>query len=391
MSVSQATSKRVGARPLWLGVLACLVCAACSEEPIIYPRPRLALDAGADAAVDGGKSNEDPLQLDGEPCNGDDVCESGHCNNNVCCAAGECCRTADDCATSDKPGMCTDSTTCSGMKPVASCDAFQCRVRMGEDDSACDETVEADQCGVYKSVFCTGAAKQSQPRCPVSCDGDDACDPGAHCEGGECVPNAVSGTPCQSQSECASGNCVAGFCCDTDNCCTVDTDCDAAKYSKAVTCDAKETCQGSSGIAVCQNGRCGTKRVEDDSACNESVVANECSGGAKVYCRGGREQSTPPACATGMCSRDLDCPRTAFCDGGGLFGGGSCAPDLPNGGRCDRGEKCQSGHCSNSGATAGVCCSYDCADTSNLCPELNCSTMMGGGDMMGGEMAGQGS
>jgi hypothetical protein len=262
------------------------------------------------------------------------------------------------------------------MKAVPLCDRNQCKAKMGEDDTACDESVEASACDLYKSAFCTGQAKQSQPECPFTCESDEACDPGAHCEGGECVPNAASGTQCTSESECETGRCINGSCCDSENCCMMDADCDPAKYGKAPACDDPATCQGSSGTAVCQNGRCGTTLTDDDSACSDMIVANECMGGSNVYCRGGREQGTPPGCATGTCSRDLDCSRTAYClAGASLFESGMCTPDLPNGDRCSRGEMCQSGHCGGSGS-AGVCCSYDCCDSTTLCPEVECDMMM---------------
>lgn len=372
MACSAAGSRGAGGIiVVWVGLIASIACVGC-EQAKLYPMRRNTLLV--DAAVDSGPPL---LQLDGEPCNDDAVCEGGHCNNRVCCASGECCRNADDCSDNDQPGVCIDPTSCSGMKPIPMCDHNQCKLKMGEDDTACDETVEASSCDLYKSEFCTGKTKQSEPECPVSCENDDACDPGTHCEGGDCLPNAASGVQCTADSECQTGRCINGYCCDSENCCMVDSDCDSARYSKAPTCDDPATCQGSAGTAVCQNGRCGTTPVDDDSACSDMILANDCMAGGKVYCRGGRDQSTPPGCASGMCSRDLDCSRTAYClEAASLFESAMCTPDLPNGGRCTRGEMCQSGHCSGSGGGPGVCCSYDCCDSTARCPDVDCSMMM---------------
>lgn len=365
------------------GALACVVCVGCSETPytVAPSRPPVAGSVST-MPTTMVEAVEEALQKAGEPCNKDEVCESGHCSNNVCCTKGECCRDAEDCSGNKKPGVCMDATSCSGMKPVATCERNQCGSKMADDDSACDSMVEANDCGLFKSVFCTGEVKQRAVQCETTCTGDDECDLGAHCQNGDCISNAIAGSQCTADNECQTGHCVAGMCCTGDNCCATDADCDQAKYGKPVTCDSPETCQGTSGVAVCQGGRCGTKLTDDDTACGATVTAHECEGGPSVQCAGGRDQMTPPACASGkMCSRDLDCERSSYCEAGtSRLAGGMCKPDVANAASCDRGEMCQSGHCGKTttgtgfGAkTTGSCCSYDCCDKAALCPELDCS------------------
>jgi hypothetical protein len=122
-------------------------------------------------------------------------------------------------------------------------------------------------------------------------------------------------------------------------------------------------CQGTRGDPACEAHQCTTKKVNDDSACDGTVAASECSGGSQVKCSGDRIQRTPPPCpAEKRCYSDNDCDRTAFC----MIG--ACVPDNANGESCTTPAMCQSGHCEGS-----LCCTYDCCDMKNRCPGAPCA------------------
>jgi hypothetical protein len=110
--------------------------------------------------------------------------------------------------------------------------------------------------------------------------------------------------------------------------------------------------------------------VDDDSACNYSVVANDCGDGPDVKCRGGVDQREPPACASGTCGgfTGATCGQDAFCYQG------TCRPDQPNGERCPDDGACQSGHCENN-----VCCEDGacCTDDSQCTPIRECHDPLG--------------
>jgi len=82
------------------------------------------------------------------------------------------------------------------------------------DDSGCTPPVEADSCGLYKSVYCDGTVDQLKPSCPTTCVLDSSCDPSAHCDG-TCQVDLANGQPCDETSDCMSSFCVNAYCCNT--------------------------------------------------------------------------------------------------------------------------------------------------------------------------------
>ncbi|MCS6797711.1 MAG: putative metal-binding motif-containing protein [Myxococcota bacterium] len=312
------------------------------------------------AHCDGGSCVAD--LPDGEPCDEASDCISGHCNNGFCCSAGTCCRTAADCPSTGGIGtFCTDPRTCQGSRGEVVCESNRCGTRTGvPDDRACDASVEADDCGAFRSVFCTGAMDQPPPRCPTSCRTDADCDAEAHCDA-VCVPDLADGETCDEDSDCASGHCSGNVCCARGDCCRRPEDC-PARYGRPPSCDSPSTCQGTRDAASCEGFVCGTVRnVPDDSACHAGLEALGCGLYPSRFCTGGTDQ-TPPICAS-SCTSDAECDPVAHCETTGPFGG-TCELDRADGETCDEDSDCRSGHCAN-----GHCCaSGDCCNDASDCP-----------------------
>jgi hypothetical protein len=343
----------------WLWAV-CLL-AACESPPVFQTAAPPSSVGGAGAVI----PPDTYSAADGEACTDDEGCDSGHCSNSICCASGECCVTETDCAPTDEAvAACDDERECQGTRGEATCVRFRCRVEDGvEDDTACDAEIEADDCGLYVSVFCNGTVDQDEPSCQEQCASDADCDENAHCTAAECVLDVPIGSDCMLDNECADNHCSNGVCCLAGDCCKTPEICDAAIYSLAATCDDPTTCQGTRGLPACEASQCTTAKVDDDSGCDRTVTATMCGDGPGVLCRGGVDQGPPPPCATGMCGGFFSAPtcnEEAFC------WEGECIPDQPNGEGCTGPESCQSGHCQNN-----VCCSDgDCCENDSQCPPV---------------------
>ena len=299
----------------------------------------------------------DPDQPNGGTCDEDTDCASAHCDNGFCCDDGACCATATDCPGSGSVGTtCDDSAGCQGTRGEIICEMNRCATRSGvPDDSACDSSVEANTCGFFTSVFCTGAANQTTPGCATTCTADTDCDANAHCDT-VCVPDVPDGDLCDEDSDCVSGHCQNNFCCAAGDCCRSATDCPAS-YARAPSCDSTSSCQGTRDAATCLSFQCGTMTgVADDSACGSGILASDCGLYPSRFCTGATSQMSP-TCPT-SCASDSECDTNAHCDLS------MCTVDLPNGAACDEASDCVSGHCQN-----GFCCaSGDCCAANSDCP-----------------------
>ena len=293
----------------------------------------------------------------GGACDEDSDCASAHCENGFCCDDGRCCGVTSDCPGGGSFGAtCDDSAGCQGSRGEIVCAEFQCTTREGiADDSACDESVQANDCGYALPVYCSGEVNQTSPPCPTSCTEDSECDEGAHCDG-VCVPDLPDGDLCDEASDCVSGHCNNDLCCSGGDCCRTPAECPAS-YSTAATCDSPASCQGTRDAAVCLSFVCGTALdVPDDSACTTGVEANSCGLYPSRFCTGGSDQPSPMCAAS--CTSDSECDANAHCDDE------ACVADVPNGAICDEASDCISGHCQNGFCCAsGDCCSRgtDCA------------------------------
>ena len=329
-----------------------VTCAAGGADSDSFCVPAAHCDAGGcDADVPNGTM-----------CDEDSDCVSGHCDNGYCCAAGGTCCAADtDCPGFPGAGVvCEEPNDCEGTRGMVQCNTstFACETVSGvPDDSACDSTVLADACGLFRDLYCDGSVIQPRPSCPSTCSADAQCDDIAHCDPpGFCFPDLPDGEPCNEPSDCGSGYCQNGFCCASGDCCRTATDCPGS-YGSTPTCDDGRACQGTRDAAQCLSSICGTATDQpDDSACTTGVVADTCGFYPTVRCNGNITQSAP-SCAT-TCTSDSDCDDPAHCDGG------ACVMDQPDGTACDEASDCTSGYCGN-----GFCCSGgDCCASATDCP-----------------------
>ncbi len=296
----------------------------------------------------------------GSACDEDSDCSSEHCDNGYCCGAGAtCCNVDMNCP--GWPGVgtvCDTPEDCQGSRGVVSCNTvtFECETTSGvPDDTACDTSVLASDCGLYADIMCDGSEDQPRPRCPTSCTDDDECDATAHCDS-FCFPDLPDGDPCDEASDCVSGYCNNGFCCTGGDCCRGATDCPGS-YGAPAECDDTRACQGTRDVAVCVSSVCMTMEdVADDSACIAGLVADTCGLYPSVTCSGAIDQNAP-MCAI-MCTGDSECDSNAHCDSN------MCELDRDNGQACDEDSDCVSGHCQN-----GFCCAGgDCCANGSDCP-----------------------
>jgi hypothetical protein len=188
------------------------------------------------------------------------------------------------------------------------------------------------------------------------------------------------GTRCDSDEECASRHCANGLCCSSGECCLKTEEC-LVESGIGIICEYPTTCQGARGPVICRDYRCSVDPDEsddDDSACNERVVADDCGAFASVTCSGEIEQP-PPHCAD-TCDTDNDCDREAHCDS-------TCIPDVPKGGACDENSDCVSGQCNGGRCCVDGNCARDfaaspaeglqrCRDTlaSDACSQCGCDS-----------------
>ncbi len=305
----------------------------------------------------------------GQVSDEDSDCQNDHSQNGFCCNSGDCCAIAADCPTFGiSAPICEDTATCQGSRGQAVCSNNECGAQNGvPDDTACDATVVASECGFYQPIHCSGAINQAPPSCPTTCGSNADCDTNAFCDpiSDTCKPDLDNGQTCpQGNPSCESGHCQNGFCCNGGDCCASETDCPGA-YSTAPTCDTPSACQGTTDLAQCVSSTCTTSvNVPDDSACGPAVIANPCGTYLPVACTGATAQE-PPVCPT-TCVASNQCDANAYCNAAG-----ACVPDEPDGQVCEEGGDCQGAHCQN-----GFCCaSGDCCANSNDCNGYDASAV----------------
>ncbi len=299
--------------------------------------------------------------VNGSVCDETSDCQSNHCQNEFCCDSGDCCTIASDCpAFGTFDPVCENPGTCQGSRGESTCINFICGTT-GDvaDDSACDATVLANECGFYLDLFCNGDTEQTPQTCPTSCSSDANCDANGFCNPASdtCVGDLDDGQACEEDAWCKSDHCQNGFCCSGGDCCASETDCPAS-YTTDPVCTTPSACQGERDVAQCVGFVCSTSvGVDDDSACDGgSGPANNCGPYLPVFCNGDSTQN-PPECPE-SCTSDLECDANAYCNESG-----ACVPDEPNGDSCNDADECQSAHCQN-----GFCCaSGDCCADSGDC------------------------
>ncbi len=282
-----------------------------------------------------------PTLADGGACTdslGGDDCQSGHCQNDFCCATGDCCAESSDCTSFDIAASCSGPATCTGTRTDFSCSASkECVGAEVDDDSACVGQV-ADDCGFFLAATCSDEVDQATPVCDTSCAtigaaDHDKCDSGYFCleDGGDfsCQAPPGAGECCMDPAACPGVGCADGLscgdaqtpavsvCCVTGNtCCTQDADCqgDAAPY----TCDpilfqCKTDCTATTDCQTgffCQVGEC----VENIAAGEEcDSVTDVCQTGLHCGAIAGADVSI--CCTEGeTCCRLGQHTECGFCE-----------------------------------------------------------------------------
>jgi hypothetical protein len=301
-----------------------------------------------------------PRLENGQACAQPESCQSGYCANGFCCASGDCCDRKRDCVgTFDAPAICEVEAECRGHRIASVCRNHRCKAKEIADDSACTQAVVASECDAYPSVGCNGTVAQQVPVCAEQCNDDSECDEGFRCQSTRCVINSAlaNGEACYQSGDCESLHCQNGYCCSEGDCCNTPTQCSGFPGVQAA-CESPSNCQGSRTEVSCSNHRCTTAQVDDDSACSDQTVADQCGLYSDRLCNG-QEQQTAPAC-------NLTCSVESDCDAGAWCGNGTCnvRQEQASGNACTNSQDCASRYCQN-----GFCCSAgDCCSTASDCP-----------------------
>ncbi len=281
----------------------------------------------------------------GGVCDEDSDCSSTHCDNGFCCGSGTCCATDANCPGGGSPTrICDDPTNCQGHRGVVTCQSNSCTAMSGiNDDTACDASVTARDCGTYNPIVCTGADPQTSRACPTSCVSDADCVAAAHCAVGFCIPDLPQGGPCGRNADCQTGlSCVDSTCC-SSACTGACMACNVA--GSEGTCSA--IAAGSDPAGECPG-----------FACDNYYTG---FGAGSDVCR----------------SRAPVSDSAAACDGAGACRTAAvmCPAQLPGTTQIDCNDTCmtpRSGTCT--GNTAGVCDNLDGTAGTRSCGSGACTT-----------------
>ncbi|MCB9728158.1 MAG: putative metal-binding motif-containing protein [Deltaproteobacteria bacterium] len=349
---------------------------ACTGEEE-QPAPQCPVTCATDDDCDMGAHCDGvctPDLPDGGGCDEDSDCASDHCQGGICCSGGDCCNLAGDCSADyTSPPACLFPTTCQGAQDVAQCVGHVCSTKTGQaNDVACGASLEANACGLYPSVFCTGTSDQTQPQCAQSCATDGGCDPEGYCGSGVCKPDLGDGDVCVRDAQCESGHCQNGFCCQSGDCCAQAGNCPVGTYGAPSVCNDVSNCDGARRDPLCVAHQCQLgSPTDDDSGC-AGLEANECGPYVSVFCTSAQTQPTPlclPSCAS-----NADCDPGAHCEAG------ACTPNLDAGNPCTTTAQCDAGLT----CVDGVCCTSTCGGSCRRCDlpgkEGTCSLLASGKD-----------
>lgn len=359
----------------------------------------------AGAHCDGGTCVMDTP--DGSACDEDSDCMVGRCDNGFCCGTGTCCSVTADC-----PGgggvarVCDNDTTCQGTRGETECMASVCQTMSGiPDDTACGPATLARDCGLYDSVYCTGASDQTPPTCATSCSGDAACIDAAHCEFGDCIRDRPPGGVCSRNQDCQDGLfCVDGVCCNSacngtceacnlpgnqGACTPVPAMNDPAGECPGFSCaafydgfgvgedacyrrqdvgEATAACNGAgaciSPATLCPLQPRGPVQIDCNNTC-QSPIGGTCSGMTAGACRDLDSAGDTTTCGMGECARTVQ-----RCTGGIPT---PCAPGTPVAESCNnRDDDCDG--TPDDGAAADLCPAAPFAQ-SYTCSAGTCSFM----------------
>jgi hypothetical protein len=267
-----------------------------------------------------------PNVPNGGQCTKDLDCASAHCNHGLCCNNGDCCASTLDCPASYSGAATCDSTmTCQGTRKIATCNNAICGSMMTMDDSACDNNIVANPCGLFADVKCTGGNNQVMMPCRRSCIQASQCDSSAYCDGNSCVARKPDGEVCGTQNDaCISKSCGANMLCCLDTgglCCKTTPDCGGETL---VACTNLATCVGTMTTPLCNAGGVCTRSaaMADPSGAGCAGMLHDCG---PTYAT--RNKACPAKCS---CMNDNECSNGSECrdnacvqrQGGGDGGGG---------------------------------------------------------------------
>jgi hypothetical protein len=348
----------------------------------------------------------------GAACGGGPECNSGFCEQGVCCGAA-CTGTCRSCNVPGSVGTCTNVPD--GSDPLGQC-ADQGATTCGS-DGACDGKAA---CRLYASgtqcipPACTGGTATLPGRCdgmgmcargtqqpcePYACGTSGACrtacTTSADCSGGNVCNGTicgkkVNGADCAAGTECASGSCQQGVCC-AGACTGICMSCALAASrgvctaipastdplnqcadSGANSCGTDGSCNGAGACRLYAPGlSCGAQMCTGST----QMLAGRCDG-AGTCMPGATQPCAPYLCSGTSCL--ASCTTSAECTTGNVCTASSCGLK-PLGAACAAGTECNSGFCAQ-----GVCCRTACTGTCMSCALTGtggtCSTVPAGQD-----------
>ncbi len=344
----------------------------------------------------------------GAACTGDGQCNSGNCNNGICCPLGEeCCSTIADCSQSQcNTVYCSSSFAC--IYQPTSCGLEDTLDEPGDNSGTCignercdgyGNCVEVEKCeGAYAPRGGYSCAEDAvETVCFTSCTSYRQCSEGYTCSvDSECVPKKEDGqSGCTKNSDCLSSYCnsASGVCCAGGICCNDNSDCgtalcDTNTYSCVMSCkiggaDDDTVCEAF-GAFHCDSGVCNEDFQNGEGPCDEpsDCVSGYCDATTAICCEGGACCASDDDCEGTLCGADGQCGEgcanndDTTCADGYHCDNDVCAKDLPDGqGICDENSDCVSENCT---LETGICCSQgdgNCCSSSAHCDDGNSCTL----------------
>ena len=343
-------------------------------------------DVCKDGACSGGKP---PDCDDKNPCT-EDKCDdkvgckseptAAPCDDANACTEGEKC---DAGACTGKPKGCDDANPCTqdGCDKVKGC-TVEPFVGACDDGDAC---TEGDACkdvkcapGIAKvcddGKVCTKDACDKAKGCtaeaqPGPCDDGSKCTLADACQGGACLPGAV--TLCDDQNGCTNDTCDAKTgcanlantaTCTDGNACTAADVCKAGNCSgKAVACNDGNPCTSD----ACLPAVGCTTTANDGAACDDDNPCTQGDSCAGASCQAGKATVCPAnePCIAWKCD-----PVLGKCKPGYLIAGTVCN----DGNACSEGDACAAGACQGKPLDVGKAC-----DDGNVCTTDGCQIVGG--------------
>lgn len=292
--------------------------------------------------------------------------------------------------------------------------ASQCDTGFCEDGVCCETACAAcKKCDVAGSVGTCSTITSTEDTSGATCSGTSWCN-----ATGSCVTKTAKGGACTvttgTSLECATGFCVgdvvggAGVCCDTactggcQSCLGADTGGTTGTCAN-VTAGGKRTgtkttalCGAATATSSCGNdGTCngagGCRKWVSTTVCVAASCASATSEKKTSYCDGAGACGATAATACGAgyacvgtacktsCGGDGDCASTHYCSGG------TCVPKKDNGTTCVAGNECKTGQCPTQDK---VCCDAACSGLCESClgakkgsgADGTCGAIASGGD-----------